>query len=64
MISDAIIQRGGSKLEITRAVIESGLKIPVPRSAWLYYGQDIGSLRGSFNDMRKPVIVRGSHPND
>jgi hypothetical protein len=64
MISDELIQRGGSKLEITRAIIESGLNIPVPNSAYLYYGQKIGSLFNYFNDMKKPVIVRGSHPND
>ncbi len=66
MISTQQIQRGGSKLEITRAIIEQGAdkKIPVPKSIWRYSGQDLGPLKKEFDNMEKPVIVRGSHPND
>lgn len=64
MITQEIINRGGSKLEITRAIIEQGLDIPVPVSAWRYYDDNLAPLITSFQKMRKPVIVRGSHPND
>jgi len=64
MISQNIIRRGGSKLEITRALIERNVGIPVPVSTWKYYGQDLDSIRRDFESMRKPVIVRGSHRND
>lgn len=64
MITRELINRGGSKLEITRMIIESGLDIPVPVSCWRYAGQDLSSIRKQFDKMKKPVIVRGSHPND
>lgn len=55
---------GGSKLEITRLLIEQGLGIPIPRSTWKYHGQSLDTVLRDFNSFRKPVIVRGSHPND
>ena len=64
MISEEIISRGGSKLEITRALIESGIDIPIPNATWKYYGAGLDSLLKDFANMRKPVIVRGSHKND
>lgn len=64
MISQELIDRGGSKLEITRALIESGIDVPIPRSTWKYYGQSLDSILPEFQKMRKPVIVRGSHKND
>jgi len=64
MISRELIQRGGSKLELTRAILEEGIDVPVPSSAWLYAGQALSSIRPAFERMRKPVILRGSHPND
>lgn len=64
MITAEKIKRGGSKLEITREILESGLDIPVPVSAWRYYGNDLAPLESAFQKMKKPVIVRGSHQND
>src|SRR3989339_215015 len=64
MITEEKIKRGGSKLEITREVLEGRLDIPVPISAWRYYGDDLAPLVNAFQGMKKPVIVRGSHPND
>src|SRR3989338_3680674 len=64
MITPQLIQRGGSKLEITRALLEAGIDMPIPRSTWKYYGQSLDSILPEFNKMKKPVIVRGSHPND
>ncbi len=64
MITPEVINRGGSKLEITRALIESGADIPIPRSTWKYYGQNLDSILPEFERMKKPVIVRGSHKND
>jgi hypothetical protein len=64
MITTEKIQRGGSKLEITREILESGLDLPVPVSAWRYYGNDLAPLEAAFQRMKKPVIVRGSHKND
>ncbi len=64
MISQEAIDRGGSKLEITRALLEGDTDIPVPNSTWKYYDQSLDSIRTDFEKMRKPLIVRGSHPND
>ncbi|MBT4376631.1 hypothetical protein HOD29_04620 [archaeon] len=64
MINQEIIDRGGSKLEITRSVLEKELDIPVPNSSWKYYGESRDKLISDFNKMKKPVIVRGSHKND
>jgi hypothetical protein len=69
MISQDLIDRGGSKLEITRALLEAGYGspesgIPIPHSVFRYYGQDLNSIRADFERLRKPVIVRGSHRND
>jgi hypothetical protein len=64
MISEEIIHRGGSKLEITRALLEHKVNIPIPRSAWKYYGESLDTILPDFHAMYKPVIVRGSHPND
>ena len=64
MITQDLINRGGSKLEITRALLEAEVDIPIPRSAWKYFGQSLDSIKAEFEAMRKPVIVRGSHPND
>lgn len=60
------IQRGGSKLEITRTIIEKGLdaQIPVPRSAWKYYGEPLDPFLKQIASFQRPLIVRGSHPND
>lgn len=58
------IERGGGKLEATRALEEAGF--PVPKSRYLYYPdlerQNI--LAAAFRDLPKPLIVRGSHEND
>lgn len=61
-----LVQRGGSKLEITRAIIEFGLdkEIPVPKSAWMYAGGSVDALWRAVASFPKPLIVRGSHPND
>ncbi|MEK6963436.1 MAG: hypothetical protein AABX70_03350 [Nanoarchaeota archaeon] len=64
MLTDALINRGGSKLEATRLFLERGLKIPIPRSAFLYAGQDVSSIKSEFEKLRKPIIVRGSHKTD
>jgi len=64
MITQETINRGGSKLEITRAIIEQELDIPTPRSIWKYSSQNLATLKKDFEAMKKPVIVRGSHPND
>jgi len=71
MLSELVINAGGSKLEITRAIIETGLDIPVPRSIWKYSHQDFSSATGSdgvrilkLRDLEYPLIIRGSHPND
>jgi hypothetical protein len=64
MISRNLIERGGSKLEITRALVERDIGVPVPVSTWRYYDQSIDSIGRDFERMRKPVIVRGSHAND
>lgn len=64
MISEEAINRGGSKLEVTRALLEAEVDIPIPRSTWKYYSQDLDSVRADFEALRKPVIVRGSHRND
>ncbi|MFA6462294.1 MAG: hypothetical protein WCV90_08585 [Candidatus Woesearchaeota archaeon] len=64
MISEETINRGGSKLEITRYILEHDLDIPVPRSIWKYAGESLDPLKSEFEKFKKPVIVRGSHPND
>lgn len=64
MITPEAIARGGGKLEVTRALIEADLGLPIPRSAWRYAHEPLSVLREEFRAMRKPVIVRGSHPND
>ncbi len=64
MITPELITRGGSKLEVTRSLLESNLNIPIPNSAWKYYDEEVGVLRDHFIKMKKPVIVRGSHVND
>lgn len=66
MISQEIINRGGGKLEVTRAIIERGLTdiLPVPRSIWHYAGEDLGLLKSEFEKMQKPVIVRPSTSRD
>lgn len=57
-------EQGGGKLEGIRALEEAGF--PVPMSRYLYYPdlerQNI--LSAAFRDLPKPLIVRGSHPND
>lgn len=58
------IERGGGKLEITRALAAAGF--PVPRSEYLYYS-DLDKpnlLAACFRSFPNPVVVRGSHPND
>ena len=68
MISQEIINRGGSKLEITRAIIEGGLSldIPVPNSVWLYDSdaRDPRVVAEAVKELHSTLIVRGSHPND
>jgi len=34
MINQEIINRGGSKLEVTRMALEKNLDIPIPNSSW------------------------------
>ncbi|MFA5992770.1 MAG: hypothetical protein WC796_03625 [Candidatus Pacearchaeota archaeon] len=67
MITQEQINRGGSKLEIIRALLErerEGTNIPIPRSVWKYAGQSLDSVMPEIQRMREPLIVRGSHPND
>lgn len=66
MITQEQINRGGSKLEITRALFEAGLDrdLPIPRSTLKYYGYGLDPVLPAFLRMKTPVIVRGSHPND
>ena len=61
-----LMQRGGSKLEITRAIIEQGLdkRIHVPQSAWMYAGGSVDVLWRDISRFPRPLIVRGSHRND
>jgi hypothetical protein len=66
MITQEIIDRGGSKLEITRALVEADFKY-VPESTFLYAGQDMGSIEKDIQRMLRndwKIICRGSHPND
>lgn len=58
------IERGGGKLESQRALAEAGF--PVPKSRYLYYPDlsDKSLITASFDELSKPIIVRGSHPND
>ncbi len=69
MLSQEAINRGGGKLEMTRALLEAGYGsqesgIPIPTSAFWYYGDPLDRLIAAFQKMRKPVIVRGSHSKD
>ena len=61
-----LVQRGGSKLEMTRAIIDWGFEreIPVPRSVFKYYGQPLDAVLKQVAPLQRPLIVRGSHPND
>lgn len=63
---ERLIARGGSKLEITRAIIDWGFEteIPVPRSVYKYYGRPLDPLLKEIASFQRPLIVRGSHPND
>lgn len=65
MITSELIQRGGSKLEITRLLIEKGFK-HVPESVFLYAGQNLGTVKSEVESLLRKgrVICRGSHPND
>jgi len=65
MITQEKINRGGSKLEITRALIEKDFK-HVPESIFLYSGQDLSSIKHDFEKLLRKglVICKGSHPND
>ncbi len=67
-ISQETINRGGSKLEITRAIIESRLwsDVPVPNSVWLYHNdaKDPKVVAEAAKELHGTLIVRGSHPND
>lgn len=58
------IEQGGGKLEVSRKLAEEGF--PVPKSAYLYYSdlERRNLVRAAFKQLRKPVIVRGSHAND
>lgn len=64
MLTQKLIDQGGSKLEATRLFLERGLKIPIPESTWHYHGQSLDNVRKEFNRLRKPVIVRGSDKYD
>lgn len=59
-----LIERGGSKLGLTQAILELNVEVPVPFSSWRFYGDRIDPLINAFQKMRKPVIVRGCHKND
>ncbi len=59
-----MIDRGGSKLGFTQAILELGAEAPVPESAWRFYGDPMEPLLREFQRMKKPVIVRGCHKND
>lgn len=58
------IEQGGGKLEVSKKLAEEGF--PVPRSQYIYY-PDLEKkflVLAAFRQLRKPVIVRGSHAND
>lgn len=58
------VQRGGGKLESVRILSEKGF--PTPKSHYLYEA-DLSNqklIAAAFRDLSKPLIVRGSHPND
>jgi len=63
-ITSTQIEQGGGKLEITRTLEEN--EFPVPKSLYLYYPdlEKQNILTAAFRDLPKPLIVRGSHPND
>jgi hypothetical protein len=66
MITQEQISRGGSKLEITRALMEKGFPY-IPDSTFLYAGQDLSSIERDVQRMLRNdgrVIVRGSNPAD
>jgi len=67
LLTTELIMRGGSKLETTRLILERGIPIPVPRSAWLYSGQRLDGILPQLQAMLRNdgrIIVRGSHPTD
>ena len=53
VISQELIGRGGSKLEITRALLEQEADVPIPNSIWRYYGQSLDSIREGFERLKK-----------
>ena len=65
MLTQELIDRGGSKLETTRLIVEQDL-LPVPDSVWKYYGDPLDPLFSRVQAMLKRglVIVRGSHSSD
>ena len=67
LLTPELIQRGGSKLETTRLIIERGLPIPTPRSTWLYHGERLDPILPEVQKIFRGggrLIVRGSHPSD
>jgi len=64
MLTQELINRGGSKLEATRLFLEEGLEIPIPKSLWLYTGESLESVKSDFEALKKPVIIRSSHRYD
>src|SRR3989344_7789519 len=58
------VEVGGGKLEGVKALEQAGF--PVPKSRYLYHGDLTNPklLEACFADLAKPLIVRGSHPND
>ncbi len=64
MLTQELINRGGSKLEATRLFLEKGLEIPIPKSLWLYAGESLESVKSDFEALKKPVIIRSSHRYD
>ena len=65
LLTEELIARGGTKLEATRFIVERGISgIPVPRSTWHYEGDQLSRIRSEFEEMKKPVIARGSNVAD
>ncbi|MDP2749782.1 MAG: hypothetical protein Q8O89_03045 [Nanoarchaeota archaeon] len=64
MLTDELLKRGGGKLEATRLFLENELDIPIPKSVYLYAGQNLDSIKSEIEKMKTPLIVRSSHRND
>lgn len=62
MLSQDQKQRYGGKAAILMCVQKQLPQMPILPFVVLEHGQNIDSVVGDFNAMRKPVIVRSSSP--